>query len=313
MKIHFDNVDTSSSSGPNTFGSRLIHGMLELGHTIVDNYKNSDVSCVFIENRNNIPKEHPIIQRLDGIWFKPSEFISKNSLIKKTYMESNQIVWQSNFDKEMITHHWGTRPGKVIHNGISLKNIEVQNQELINFRQNYDLIFTASANWHRQKRLKENIELFLKIKNSLKEKCALIVMGSNPDFSSQDPDIFYTGSLSHEMCLEVFSSADWMIHLAWLDHCPNTVVEALSQNCSVICTDSGGTHEIVRENGVVIKETAEYNFELADYDRPYGLSLDNFDVSKLFEKKTFDNSYLQIEKVAKMYEKVFMSALGEID
>ena len=125
-------------------------------------------------------------------------------------------------------------------------------------------------------------------------------MGSTPDCPVNHDDVFFTGSMPHEVCLQVFSAADWMIHLAWLDHCPNVVVESISQDCPVICTDSGGTKEIVRENGIVIKESNPYNFELADYDRPYDILLPSIDVSRL----EIDNSYLDIKTVAQKYIRV---------
>ena len=91
-----------------------------------------------------------------------------------------------------------------------------------------------------------------------------------------------------------------MIHLAWLDHCPNVVVEALSRGCPVICTDSGGTSELVGRNGIVIPETVRYNFELLDYDNPPPLGVG----IQIPEKIKVDNSDLDIRKVAKQYEGV---------
>ena len=183
---------------------------------------------------------------------------------------------------------------------------------ILNLRKNYDTIFTCSANWHPQKRLKKNIETFLRISKKIVGKSALIIMGNTPDIHVNNPDIFYTGSVPHNICLEIFSISDWMIHMAWLDHCPNTVVEALSQNCPVICTNSGGTHEIVKDSGVIIPENNVYNFELADYDNPYDIdlsALDNFDWAN---KPTVNNAHLDISTVAEQYLKEFESAIEEL-
>jgi glycosyltransferase involved in cell wall biosynthesis len=160
-------------------------------------------------------------------------------------------------------------------------------------------MFVCSSSWHRQKRLKENIDLFLKLKENYPSSC-LAVMGENSGYPTTHKDIFYMGAVSHEICLEVFSASDWMIHLAWLDHCPNVVVESLSQNCPVICTDSGGTQEIVRGNGIVIPETTPYKFELTDYDRPYKLQMTSLELPKI----EIDNSYLDIKKVAQKYIRI---------
>src|SRR5262249_41281963 len=109
------------------------------------------------------------------------------------------------------------------------------------------------------------------------------------------------GSMPHETCLQVYAASDWMIHLAWLDHCPNVIVEALSQGLPVICSERGGTKEIVRNNGVVLAD-ASYDFELMDYDSPP--AIDVTQVSGL-PKVTVDASHLDIREVARKYEEIF--------
>lgn len=311
MNIHLENVNLNSSSGPNSFGGRLALELMSRGHRIVDTYKQSDVTCVFIQSNSSIPEKHPRVHRLDGIWFKPDQFQTHNIQIKKDYLSSQRIIWQSNFDKKMTEKYWGERPGSVVGNGINLKKTTISDQNILKLKQIYDHIFVCSANWHPQKRLNKNIEAFERIRKNLKSKACLIVMGNSPDFVAKDEDIFYTGSLEHSKCLEVFAASDWMIHLAWLDHCPNTVVEAISQGCPVICTNSGGTHEIVKKNGFVIPENNVYNFELTDYDKPYSLDLTSLDDFDALKKPRVECDYLDIKKVADKYLKEFQLAIKE--
>ena len=75
------------------------------------------------------------------------------------------------------------------------------------------------------------------------------------------------------------------------------MIEALSQNCPVICTDSGGTKEIVKQNGIIIPESKQYNYELTDYDNPYDLDLNVMDLPEI----KVDNAYLDIKKIAQKY------------
>jgi glycosyltransferase involved in cell wall biosynthesis len=237
-----------------------------MGHEVViDDGSGADVSLVFIEpTGRKLAKK--IVQRLDGIWFKPDEFSYKNVGIKELYDRANRVVWQSQFDRNMTTHWWGDRPGAVIRNGINTGPVQVSNVDLLSLRDQFKRIFVCSANWHPQKRLRANIEFFLNQVSQEPNSC-LIVMGANPDCHVAHPRIFYTGSIPHELCLEVYRIADWMIHLAWLDHCPNVVIEALSQETPVICSSEGGTKELIRDFGVVIPETP-YEFQLVDYDNP---------------------------------------------
>ena len=301
MKIHFSNVNFSSSSGPNTFAFRLANQLVKEGHEIVNYDKEYDIYLCFIEPNTPYNGKAKFIHRLDGIWTNPETFVEKNASIKKAYDFADCVVWQSEFDKNMTLKHWGTpKSGKIIHNGINIENKKEENlhPDIAKIKNSFDRVFVCSASWHRQKRLKENIELYNKIRN---DKDALLILGNNPDYIQRDRNVFYLGHMPHEICLQIYSIASWFIHLAWIDHCPNVVVEALSQNCPVICSDSGGTKEIVGSNGVMIPEKNPYNFELVDYDKPFDIDIEINDLPNIVVK----NSHLDIELVYSKYMELF--------
>jgi len=108
------------------------------------------------------------------------------------------------------------------------------------------------------------------------------------------------GQKSHAECLSIYKAADYLIHLAYMDHCPNVVIEALACNLPVICADSGGTKEIVKDSGIIIPENREYNFELFDFDEPWDIDLFNFKLKDI----SVDSSHLHIEDVAQQYLEV---------
>ena len=308
MKIHFSNVNFGSRSGPNTFAFRLADGLKKRGHKIVDASDNYDVFLAFIEPASKPRPDCRLIQRLDGIWFKPEEFHTHNQNIKWAYDNAHEVIWQSEFDKGMTEHHWGERSGTVIHNGIEMLKSKSIDKTIFG---DCEKLFVCSANWHPQKRLEDNIRVFRKILKTY-PKSTLAIMGKfvvpelsriaekDPELASCFNSLRITGDLQHSQCLEIFATADWMIHTAWLDHCPNVVVESLSQNCPVICASEGGTKEIVGSNGIVI-QGVPYNFELTDYDKPPRLDLDNFVLPYIIE---VDSSHLDIEHVIDKYEKV---------
>jgi glycosyltransferase involved in cell wall biosynthesis len=298
VKIYFDNVNFSSSSGPNTFGSRLAKAFVKNGIEIVDKKDQYDIFLCFIEPTHKPRPGSKFVQRLDGIWFKPEQFESHNQLIKWTYANCDAVVWQSEFDKNMTVKWWGARAGEVISNGIEIEKIIPSNQDFVGWRNQFDKLFVCSASWHRQKRLKENVELFQQVSSA---KDALVVLGKAPDHLVKASNIFYLGQRTHSECLEIYALSDWMIHLAWLDHCPNVVVEALSQNCPVICTDSGGTKEIVRDNGIIIQESNPYEYQLCDYDNPPPIDLTKTYLNKI----EVQNDYLDIAGVATQYLDLF--------
>lgn len=305
MRIHFDNVNLNSTSGPNSFAVRLFVEFQRMGHTIVETGPDADVSLVFIEpSGKQLAKT--VVQRLDGIWFKPQEFEPNNRMIKALYERADAVIWQSRFDKGMTLRWWGLpKMGNIIHNGIELHNVAPSVSEaLAHVSNSHEKVFVCSANWHPQKRLRANLELFLHLRETKYPDSCCIVMGSNPDCYVPLPQILYTGPLSHKDCMSVFSIADWMIHLAWLDHCPNVVIEALSLSVPVIHSSSGGTRELVRQFGVMVDEKDEYHFDLADYDNPP--TIDVKQVKSLPEKSALGSHIdLNITNVAKKYIELF--------
>jgi glycosyltransferase involved in cell wall biosynthesis len=102
-----------------------------------------------------------------------------------------------------------------------------------------------------------------------------------------------------------------MFHLAWLDHCPNTVVESLSVGTPVICSEDGGTSEIVGSYGLVLHEDTKYNYELKDYNSPPYINVSQ--VSLLPSKTDLGNPPdLSIEKSASNYIRIFEELLKKI-
>lgn len=309
MKIHLDNVDFSSNSGPNTFSQRLAMAFFENGHEIVFNGLDADISLVFIQ-KTGASLAKKVVQRLDGIWSKPNDIVSKNIEIQNLYNNVDGVIHQSNFDKTFIEGLWGSaRKSCVINNGINAPKIKKFSSAAIEqLRSNYEQVFVCSAHWHRQKRLKENIDCFKHLRNLTGKKSCLIVMGNNPDCVISDKDIFYTSSLPHETCLEIFSASDWMIHLAWRDHCPNTVVECLSQNTPVICSSDSGTIELVGKFGLCLNENIVNNLLPYDYDNPPEIDVTQI---KTLDKTILDSTLIDVsmETCVKKYISFFESIL----
>ena len=81
-------------------------------------------------------------------------------------------------------------------------------------------------------------------------------------------NINYLGELSQQELYSLYKGSKYFIHLAWLDHCPNVVVDARACGCKIICSSAGGTKEIAGEDAIVIKED-EWDFEPVKlYDPP---------------------------------------------
>lgn len=272
----------NSRSGPNSFGTRLAKALANRGHILADP-NDYDVAIAFIEASSRVNTRKPLIHRLDGIWFKPNEFLSKNVGIKRTYDAAQTIVFQSEFDKKQITNWWPTQKNThVIHNGVDKHEVQhalnsTENKvDVLQLRERFEHIFVCSSNWHPQKRFMSNVQMFEHLRNNFYPYSCLVVLGSNPPVNellasssnNLKNNIYFAGNQPHQACLQIYNEADWFLHLAWLDHCPNVVCEALACSTPVICASDGGTKELIGDCGIVIQEKIPYNFALADYDNP---------------------------------------------
>tara|TARA_R100000808_G_C2155395_1_gene167778 strand:+ start:7189 stop:8079 length:891 start_codon:yes stop_codon:yes gene_type:complete len=290
MKICLENVNLGSNSGPNSFAQKLKNQFNILGCEVTD-LRISDISLCFIESHRKNINSMPTFQRLDGIYFNTQEnYDIKNSNILRTYRHSSGVIFQSTFNKDLIFRWFGPHKNyRVIHNGADLELID-QVSPIDEFSQNYDNIWVCASSWRPHKRLSENIRYFLE--HSGARDC-LLVAGSTNEEPIKHPRIKYLGHLNQRQLISIYKASKYFIHLAWLDHCPNVVVDARACGCRVICSSSGGTKEIAGPNAIIIEEE-EWDFSPIDLYSPKVLNFNN----------KLDNSYdscYNMHNVAKEY------------
>lgn len=290
MRLNLDNVNLLSTSGPNSFANKLVPHLLEKNVKL--DGENPDAHLCFIESVR-VEYQKPMIQRLDGIYFNTSQDYNKqNQNIKRTYDMADGVVFQSNFNKELITKYFGEHKNPiVIHNGTDLEAID--NTPVFNFNK-YESLWSCAASWRPHKRLSENIRYFLEHSGP---NDGMIVAGSvDKRDKIKDSKVHYVGTLSQKQLYALYKRSDYFVHLAWLDHCPNVVVDARGAGCQIICSSAGGTKEIAGEDAIVVQEE-EWDFTpVALYDPPKL----NFE-DKLF-KNPFNKAYnIDISDVADRY------------
>lgn len=254
MNVLFDNINLDSSSGPNGFAKKLINSLEEDFKLSVDwqfdANKNYDAQLAFIVANF---KAAPLIQRLDGIYFNTDQdYQQLNTPIHATYQAAESVIFQSEFNKLLTESYFGKHEDPhVINNGTDLQKISkikpLQSEQLDKFEN----IWSCASSWRPHKRLEENINYFLEHAGS--NDC-LIVAGENPDHRCEDSRVLYAGHLPWEVMVALFKRSSTFLHLSWLDHCPNVVVDARAAGCTVVCSSSGGTSEIAGKNAVIIEE-----------------------------------------------------------
>jgi len=303
VRIFLDNVNTDSSSGPNGFAKKVSsefsknHEVYTSVHQLMNSYKKPDVQLSFISTQYNIS---PIVQRLDGIYFNSEQDFNRlNSPIEETYNMASSVIFQSEFNKRLTQNFFSVRDRcHVIHNGTCLdiiENIESMKNENID---RFNKIWSCASSWRPHKRLDENIRYFLE--NSSSDDC-LIIAGENPDHLVKNDRIFYCGNISWIELISLFKRSDNFIHLAWLDHCPNVVVDARASGCHIVCSSAGGTKEIAGSNSTIIVEE-EWDLSPVELYRP-----PRMDFSK--RERGSHNSEIDIQKVSEEYIRVLESVI----
>jgi len=269
LKILLENVNLSSTSGPNSFAQKLVKYMTSYDDVSFDDVP-PDVRLCFIESNTSRSYGVPLYQRLDGIYFNTQQnHILQNAAMKSTYKIADGVIFQSEFNKELIFKYFGPHDNySIIHNGAD--SLAINDNEVAQVL-NCEKLWCCASSWRPHKRLNENLEYFLSHKE---EGDCMVVAG---DVATQDrlthDNIHYAGVLTQQQLYALYKAADYFIHLAWLDHCPNVVVDARACGCQIICSSTGGTKEIAGSNAIVIEEDP-WNFEPVELYSPPKLNFD---------------------------------------
>lgn len=250
MKILLDNVDINSSSGPNSFGRRLMLQMQKEGHDVGSSIDYPDVQLSFIMTSQ---KKTKLALRLDGIYFNSrQDWQRMNEPIKRSFDIADLVIYQSNFNKNLTEKYFGIAKNSiVINNGTcfdTINSIPALDHPAFD---KYSEVWSCASSWRPHKRLNENIGYFLE---KAPETACLVVAGENPDCVIQHSRIFYVGKLSWEQCISLYKRSSTFLHLAFLDHCPNVVVDARASGCKLIVASSGGTKEIAGLHATILED-----------------------------------------------------------
>ena len=314
MNFSFYINNCTNSGGPGIFGNRLKRQLEKNGHTFVNPYTSGEapqlnLSIIQGERIKGCPF-NPL--RLDGLYFdsRNPDTDKLNAPIFKSFKELDYIVYQSEFSKLMYHSFVGQRPYCIIPNGIDQKEYVSPAKDLKtnnDIFSRYSKICVASASWRRHKRLEEIIRAF---RSPRLKDVLLIALGGFEyikDKSSLTPNVLLTPLFEPHQTSSIYMMADAMIHISWLDWCPNTVVEALSCGVPVLCSHNGGTKELVKEDGLVVQIEDDYKIgERVPLYSPPAIDEDELinGILKIVEApKGFKRPDLDIKHVASEYEK----------
>ncbi len=317
MKVCINNLEGKLGNlniGPTIFTKRLAKNLENLGVKVVGRKKKHDILLV-VGDDSNTPakidnsrkKGAKIVQRLDGIYHTLDDDSMKlNEPIQKNFNKTDAVIYQSEFSKRLVENYFGENSSLnfIINNGVDSNKFN--NKEWKRDKK----IFLASAKWRPTKRLNSILEGFdyARIKDS-----ELWVLGKHDSFLERD-NIKYFEEISSKDLFKFYRLSDFFIHLGVNDPCPNAVVEALVSGLPVICSSSGGTKELVKNSGEVIKENESLKpFYLSDIEKIEKEKVAGA-IHKVIENKEkyeFPREDLYIENCAKKYLRAFEETLDK--
>lgn len=232
------------NKGPWVFANRLQKALISMGLT----YSTDSVNQMSIISGPTQPDKFNIL-RLDGLYFQRG---GKNRGIFNSYKAHDHIVFQGDFCKAQYEAFTGIeKPNTIIRNGVDKSFFEKAKDTITT----NNPVVIACSKWRRHKRLPEIIEAFTSPK--LRNIELWVINGKG--FNGQTTEnIKLLGTKPASSLPGLLQSATAMIHLSWLDWCPNSVVEGLACGLPVLCSHNGGTKELVKNDGVVIQLEEDY-------------------------------------------------------
>jgi len=253
----------NNNNGPGIFGLRLKAGLEKRSWIWKEN--KPDYNICFATGQYIYGSVN--ILRLDNLYFDSENTIGDtdklNAPIRQAYNIFDKIVFQSKFAVEQYKHHFGriNASYKVIYNGVPA----IFFRRGSSFNYGYVKTFICSADWRAHKRLEPIIEAFKCF--DIKLNYGLVILGHCKNKDSH-PNITYPGKIIHTGLPKYLRGADAGVHISWLDCSPNVVYEMLACGLPVLCSYNGGTKEIVKRDGVVLRLEKDYTYNRVNLYKP---------------------------------------------
>ena len=309
--------------GPDIFRSRLISVLNKFEKIeVVNNIdKKFDIGLEFIRKVNKY--KQPYILRVSSCYYFDKYKPWNNKPIAMSIKNASYVIFQSKFAYQLCNRVLRLESRKLIKNGyfIIYNGIDL---DYINSIMPAEGIepgsFMACARWDSNKRIKSMLKGFLEA--DIKKHLYIIgnygIEDGKKDLNNlikkyNSKYIHILGEKSNKDTISIMKACDYQIHLAFIDICPNTVIEGLSSGLNVLCCNLGGTPEIVGKNGVVLDVD---KFWKTKYLKKRIDDLDNLNPSvvargihKLLKIKSKPDVFkFDINNVAKEYVKVIRSS-----
>lgn len=307
-----------AKGGPANFMNNLKESWEKQGIVKTSMYFNPLNDCNIFANLPKLTWLNKFFFRIDGIIYDimadPKLKQIENNNILRGAKEAQGVIFQSEFSKKIFETILGFVPycQTIIHNGTNIDRFRRGDGSIIKNRLGLPMdsfVFITSAKWRTHKRLIDIVDSFIRFKERHpKVNTYLLVIGEHKDLKIQNV-IFLQRINNYELPL-YYSAANVYLFYSWLDPCPNSVVEAISCGLPTICTNQGGTPELIKmSNGGIVAEADEpflyKEVELYNPPHPDMTVIDNA-IEEMYANYDYyceriDRSVFDIDLVAKKY------------
>jgi len=268
MKLAFHRREENPTIGPFIFLERLIKYIgRQQGIEIVRNPgRFHELHFINISGSGRLADQWRAkkVLRIDGIYhdFSPTRD-EQNQGIASTYHSVDGVIFQCEFARKMLYKHFG-KPKQAQHETIICNGVDesfTPYGEVIDY--GFPISIVVSGKWcWPSKRLPQMVDCFLQIP---RDDIGLIILGEAQNRIGH-PRIKYFGFIPPDKLPAYYRGATVMLHAAYTDWCPNSVVEALACGVPVITTHNGGVPEIIKGSGIIIKNEPDYDLEFKDFN-----------------------------------------------
>jgi len=258
-------------------------------------------------------------------------FLYQNFFIILNLHMQNGIVYQSIYSKKTFEKFFPKLRKidtltTVIYNGIDLKKFTFQMRN--KSADGINLVTTGRL--VGRKRIHQLVDVLyyvckqfpkskLYIFGQQREDLVNLIMRRAKELGVVD-NVMLMGKVHPERLRLYYLNMDIMVHPAWIDYCPNAVIEGMASGLPVVCPSIGGTPELVGPAGKIIRE--EYDIGFKEIENVHKIPMINaeeyanaiievyedLEEYSLLARKRAEEKF-DIKKVAKQYVRFAESVL----
>jgi len=260
--------------------------------------------------RGRPPKGCKTIHRADGVYFDKNlkSGPRMNRDIWVAIQKANAVIYQSKYSMKSCRKilKVSQRNDIIIHNGFDFSLCENVIPDMAGFERT----FVAGAKWRALKRPLSIANGFLKA--SLPNTGLLMLGAISKSDMIKHPSIKYVGKVNHSRVFQYYKGCSGIIHISRLDACPNAVVEGLAFGKPILCNNTGGTPEIVKDSGILLDIDPPFTYKRFPLKNPDSVkpSIVAAGLHELLNREwNIDRQDLSMEVCAKKYYDFFQKVL----